>query len=596
VTKEIYSKYLKFNEKVVKSVQKRPEDVKLTILKLMQQLLPTPFISFWDYNAAANILQLSASLLPPEDHNRYVLELTHPFAKILNEETSVKILSDMFDTIPDPHVTKYEIKIIIIMEVYHTTDRNLPMGIIVAYFTDPQAIDGLEIEDLHTSVSTAFSSVDKAIDNLTKDMTESITEVIYTKTDLGSYLHKVIQCIMERFPCNGLSIFVNDSKNERFVLGASASIPKPKSEVTLMHTGTHIPDILQGQVKNLHSGTAFEYAKYLEEKELGCDTYHSCLLIPIIDSISKEVIGLMRVVNEKNRLNPSIINYFSKTDEQIFSRVAQVIALGMSHFLKERKLYEDIGKILHEIMIPVTGITAKCENILYPQIFGEIPIERHVDDIQSLIFLARSLLNQFGALKSLQFDLELEKSPVPVFLDIILPSIKALEHLAKEYQLPIRRDDTKTMHTRFHDPVPPLYVDKKKFFQIFFNLLSNSIKYHKYEERERFEILISYTAQPGRHVLVVSDTGIGIEPPETEKIFQEGYRSPRAYRFNPTGTGYGLFFCREFIHMHHGKIWVLNKNECLEFDIGERFRTSIAISLPTYLKERNWYEKYSHSR
>ncbi len=58
--------------------------------------------------------------------------------------------------------------------------------------------------------------------------------------------------------------------------------------------------------------------------------------------------------------------------------------------------------------------------------------------------------------------------------------------------------------------------------------------------------------------IIVKDTGIGIEKKDLETmVFRNIFaRSETAKSLNVTGRGINLYFCREIIEAHNGRIWV----------------------------------------
>lgn len=91
--------------------------------------------------------------------------------------------------------------------------------------------------------------------------------------------------------------------------------------------------------------------------------------------------------------------------------------------------------------------------------------------------------------------------------------------------------------------------DSSMLTQVFENLFSNAIKY---APDAPIDIFISAHAPHGMQV-VFADHGEGIPQDHLPYIFDRFYRVPNAPR--KTGTGLGLFICKQIIAAHHGKMW-----------------------------------------
>ena len=83
-------------------------------------------------------------------------------------------------------------------------------------------------------------------------------------------------------------------------------------------------------------------------------------------------------------------------------------------------------------------------------------------------------------------------------------------------------------------------------------MISNSIKYSSHHD----EIHINFSKSNSETLVSVSDTGIGINEIDQQKLFDIGNDFQIDGTAGEKGTGLGLIICKEFIDMHHGKIWV----------------------------------------
>ncbi len=113
---------------------------------------------------------------------------------------------------------------------------------------------------------------------------------------------------------------------------------------------------------------------------------------------------------------------------------------------------------------------------------------------------------------------------------------------------------------------PYISGDRSKLLQLLQNLITNSVKFQRKNERPKVEIT-SYS-EKDNWVFNVKDNGIGIEPTYFNKIFLLFKRLHRKEDFE--GTGIGLSMCKKIVEMHGGKIWVnstLGKGSTFSFSL-----------------------------
>lgn len=96
------------------------------------------------------------------------------------------------------------------------------------------------------------------------------------------------------------------------------------------------------------------------------------------------------------------------------------------------------------------------------------------------------------------------------------------------------------------------------------NLVSNAIKYN----RDNGAVNVTIREDKGRITWRVADTGIGMSPEETAKVFEEFYRAKNERTRNILGSGLGLSVVKKIVTLYQGDITVTStENEGTEFTI-----------------------------
>jgi light-regulated signal transduction histidine kinase (bacteriophytochrome) len=102
--------------------------------------------------------------------------------------------------------------------------------------------------------------------------------------------------------------------------------------------------------------------------------------------------------------------------------------------------------------------------------------------------------------------------------------------------------------------LPVITADKLLIYQLFYNLVLNSLKFSKQGE----PVLVNINSdtdsldQPGFVKIVLTDTGIGFEPEYAQTIFETFARLNAADEYE--GTGLGLALCKKIVERHGGSI------------------------------------------
>jgi PAS domain S-box-containing protein len=96
-----------------------------------------------------------------------------------------------------------------------------------------------------------------------------------------------------------------------------------------------------------------------------------------------------------------------------------------------------------------------------------------------------------------------------------------------------------------------VHTDRSKFKQIISNLLSNALRF-----TSQGRVRLFATADAGQLHIGVEDTGVGIDPADQSRIFEEFARLESPHRPTGEGTGLGLAICRRLANLLGGEITV----------------------------------------
>jgi PAS domain S-box-containing protein len=139
--------------------------------------------------------------------------------------------------------------------------------------------------------------------------------------------------------------------------------------------------------------------------------------------------------------------------------------------------------------------------------------------------------------------------------------VHAVVHSAR-----VRVGAARTIQVELPTELPNVYGDAGRTRQVLSNLVDNAVKYSP--DGSRIEITVD--ADEERVHFSVSDEGLGIPLTEQERIFEKFYRLDPHHRRGVSGSGLGLYICRELVRSMNGRIFVesdLGRGATFKFDL-----------------------------
>lgn len=219
-----------------------------------------------------------------------------------------------------------------------------------------------------------------------------------------------------------------------------------------------------------------------------------------------------------------------------------------------------LGLISHKLRTPTTALSLFMQNLSGGAIDLEDPgfvsalqaMQQESDYlaklIQDLLFYSEVLLHDE------QINLERQ-------------DIKTLASLA----LADRRKDADlrkiTLRNEMTGDWPALVVDKNRLKFVLGALLDNAIKF----TAPGGKVILSGNVDADSVTISIRDNGPGIAEDELPKVFEKFYQIDPTHAGQVRGFGLGLFYARQFIGEHHGRI-------AMDSTLGRG--TTVTISLP----------------
>ncbi len=117
--------------------------------------------------------------------------------------------------------------------------------------------------------------------------------------------------------------------------------------------------------------------------------------------------------------------------------------------------------------------------------------------------------------------------------------------------------------------LPVIKADALQMRQLFQNLISNALKFHKQGETPLVKLYLSDKNDKDYYRLIVEDNGVGIDKKDHERIFGVFQRLHGKSEYE--GSGIGLAVCMKIVENHDGKINVESE---------EKTGTKFIITLP----------------
>jgi len=212
----------------------------------------------------------------------------------------------------------------------------------------------------------------------------------------------------------------------------------------------------------------------------------------------------------------------------------------------DRMKSEFVSVASHQLRTPLTSIKLFIE-LLADGEAGELTAQQkdYIEDVsestERMISLVNELLN-VSRLESGRMKVEPQKIRFEDFIQKIIDDSGVLS-------------EDKNCRIDFEKPqkkLSKISLDPVLMRQVIHNLLTNAIYY---SPKDRCKIKVKLQKKKNDYLLSVKDKGIGIPKKEQDRIFDKFFRSDKAQKARPEGSGLGLYINKMIVEEAGGEIW-----------------------------------------
>jgi signal transduction histidine kinase len=256
----------------------------------------------------------------------------------------------------------------------------------------------------------------------------------------------------------------------------------------------------------------------------------------------------MRDLTEKQLARRYFIFNFS------LSIVAGLILLGgvvlalrtASRAMKLSQMKADfVSNVSHELRTPLASIRVFGEFLKLGRVNDAQKIKEYGEYIETESRRLTQLINNildFSKIESGQRIYQFERANLA----------QLIEETLKLFVVRLEQDGFRIFFERPAYPLSDALLDTEAIAQAFINLLDNAVKY----SGNRRTVTVRVDQALNFVTVAVTDSGIGIEADELEKIFEKFYRVSTGLVHDVKGSGLGLSIVKHVVEAHRGKVTV----------------------------------------
>ncbi len=270
--------------------------------------------------------------------------------------------------------------------------------------------------------------------------------------------------------------------------------------------------------------------------------------VPVADGDFRGVIRTAIPLQELRNMNHEFVR---STVFAVLILAALILFLGLyfrKYVLAMKKVEsmrrEFVSNVTHELKTPLTSIRGFVETLKAGAIEDPKIANKFLDIIEIESDRLSNLISDTLLLSEIESKKETRREPCDVN-EVITEVMDLLQPKVKEHVRLIFHPDAS---------VRPYSCNRDRLKQLLINLVDNGLK-----ATEFGAVTVSCRSTASQLVLEISDTGIGMEEEQLDRIFERFYRVDKGRSKAQGGTGLGLSIVKHIVELYNGTIEVTSK-------------------------------------
>ena len=257
--------------------------------------------------------------------------------------------------------------------------------------------------------------------------------------------------------------------------------------------------------------------------------------------------AIFRDIGDRKAMEEALVRERASLERQVVERTADLRSANVQLAHAARLKDEFLASMSHELRTPLNAILGRSETLL-EELHGPLvpKQQRSVRSIEESGRHLLSLINDILDLSKIEAGkLELELDEI-VVSSLCEASVRLIGETALKKHIAVS--------VEIDPAVNRMRADARRLKQMLVNLLSNAVKFTP--EGGKIGLVVASDAEHNLVRFVVWDTGIGIPPEDTTKLFKPFVQLDSSLSRQYAGTGLGLSLVLRMAELHGGSVAV----------------------------------------